>query len=235
MLEIKNITKSFGKNIILDNVSFNLQKGKITALLGENGAGKTTLLRILSGFFDADSGIIQYKNINLSSDRLPYLRNIGYVQEISSLYGDMNIYEFLQYTAQLRNINKNEIDSKILHVMQQLELTNVAWQKNETLSKGYKKRVELAYVLLSEPQIMLLDEPTEGLDPNQKQSLRKIIKDFAQNHIVLISTHTMEDVEAIADNVLLLHKGKILSDTTLHNFKQTADNDLLKSFRRLTK
>ena len=234
MLEVKNISKSFGHKKVLDNISFAVKKGQIVALLGENGAGKSTLLRILSGFFAADAGKVVLNRLNINSERLPTLQQIGYVQEISALYPEMTVYEFLSFVADVRQLPADKKMPQIKAAVNALELTDVLSQKNETLSKGYKKRVELAAMLVAEPAVLLLDEPTEGLDPNQKYALRQIIKQYAKTHTVIISTHTLEDVEALASRVLLLHKGVLQADTDLKTFKKTADNDLLKSFRKIT-
>jgi ABC-2 type transport system ATP-binding protein len=234
MLEVKNICKSFGSKKALNNVGFTVKKGQIVALLGENGAGKSTLLRILSGFYAADCGEVILNGLNLDTNRLSVLQQIGYVQEISALYPEMKVYEFLCFVADIRQLPVETKISQIKTVIAALELTDVLNQKNETLSKGYKKRVELAAMLISEPAVLLLDEPTEGLDPNQKHALRQIIKQYAKTHMVIISTHTLEDVEALASRVLLLHKGNLEADSELKTFKKTADNDLLKSFRKIT-
>ncbi len=234
MLEVKNICKSFGSKKALNNVGFTVKKGQIVALLGENGAGKSTLLRILSGFYAADCGEVILNGLNLDTNRLSVLQQIGYVQEISALYPEMKVYEFLCFVADIRQLPVETKISQIKTVIAVLELTDVLNQKNETLSKGYKKRVELAAMLISEPAVLLLDEPTEGLDPNQKHALRQIIRQYAKTHMVIISTHTLEDVEALASRVLLLHKGNLEADSELKTFKKTADNDLLKSFRKIT-
>ena len=234
MLKVENISKSFADKKVLDGISFTVKKGKIAALLGENGAGKSTLLRILSCFFRPDCGNVYIDDRDIYSHE-KYLDCVGYVQEVSSLYGDMTAYEFLCLTANLRKMEKNNIQTRIREVAALLEIKDVLWQKNETLSKGYKKRLELAAVLLAEPEVLLLDEPTEGLDPNQKSALRKIIKKYANSHTIIISTHTLEDVEELASQVLLLHKGKLMADTTLKEFKKEADDNLLASFQQATK
>jgi ABC-2 type transport system ATP-binding protein len=156
------------------------------------------------------------------------------VQEISALYGDMSVYDFLCFVANLRGLAPSEIMNVVKESVELLQLNSVLNQKNETLSKGFKKRVELAAVLLAKPEILLLDEPTEGLDPNQKAVIRQIIKKYAKQHIVIISTHTLEDVEALASKVLLLHKGRLQYDGDLKTFKKNAKNDLLASFQKAT-
>lgn len=235
MLKVNQISKSFGEKQALQHVCFSIKKGQIVALLGENGAGKSTLLRILSGFLEPDEGTVSIDDLCLSTYRKQFLSQIGYVQEISALYGDMSVFEFLNFVADLRRVAESEKNHRIKEVVELLELQDVLAQKNDTLSKGYKKRVELAAVMLAQPQILLLDEPTEGLDPNQKFSIRQTIKKYAKNHMIMISTHALEDVEAIADRVLLLHKGELLIDDTLSLFKKKAKNDLLESFRKVTK
>lgn len=234
MLNIENISKSFGDKTVLSDVSFRIETGKIVALLGENGAGKSTLLRILSGFFEADSGSVTLDNISLQTNRIEFLRHIGYVQEVSSMYGDMSVYDFLEFAAKIRKVSPFMRLRRMKRIVDQLQIKEVLSQKNETLSKGFKKRVELAALLLAEPDVLFLDEPTEGLDPNQKDTLRKIIKRYTLNHIIVISTHTLEDVEALADDVLLLHQGKLLFDGSLNDFKKKSKNNLLSSFQKAT-
>lgn len=234
MLEVKNVSKNFAAIEALKQVCFTLKKGDVTALLGENGAGKSTLLRIISGYIEASSGEVFVDKQEIRTSRLEALQKIGYVQEISSLYSDMSVYEFLKLEADLRKIPANDTDKSICESVKLLELDEVLTQSTDTLSKGYKKRVELAAVLLSKPQILLLDEPTEGLDPNQKVAVRNVIKKYAKNHAVIISTHTMEDVEAMATRVLLIHRGEIRADSSLTDFKKNARNDLLASFRKIT-
>ena len=234
MIRVENVSKAFNAKSVLDDISFQVKNGQIAALLGENGAGKSTLLRILGGYFDADSGTVRLNDIDLKTQRVRFLQDIGYVQEISALYSEMTVYDFLEFVAGIRQVSAAEVVGRIRTVAEMLQLQEVLTQKNETLSKGFKKRTELAGVLLAEPKVLLLDEPTEGLDPNQKATIRKIIKKYARNHTVIISTHTLEDVEALADTVLLLHKGKLLFDCDLAEFKKNAKNDLLASFQKAT-
>ena len=235
MLAAQNICKKFGDISALEDVSFKLKTGEITALLGKNGAGKSTLLKILSGYADADSGVIFIDNLKIDKKPVEYLSLIGYVPENGALYAEMTVFDFLQFTAQIRGAFPTQINRKITETSEELELTKVLTQKCDTLSKGYKKRVAIASALLTNPPVLLFDEPTEGLDPLQKQALYRILKKLAKNHIVLISTHLMEDVEAIADRILLLDKGKLLENQTLSEFKKSTKAGLTEAFKIATK
>lgn len=234
MLIIDNICKYFGKIKAVDAVSLKFDKNEAVVLLGENGAGKSTLFKIVSGFSEPDSGELLFENENIKNCRMKYLQNIGYVPEISALYGEMTTLEFLEFSADLKRMSAEQKSEKIEKMLSLLELRNVAFQSLGTLSKGYKKRAELAAAMLSEPKILLLDEPTEGLDPVQKESMRQIIKNYAKNNLVIISTHALEDVDALAQRVLLMHKGKMVADTKFAKFKKTAPESLLASFKKIT-
>lgn len=234
MLTVKNLCKKFGSIKAVDEISFDLKKGEIAVLLGENGAGKSTLLRIISGYLEPDAGEVEINGVNLRQDRMSFLRQIGYVQEVSSLYTEMTVAEFLEFVANIREINSLDIAEKVKNVINILELNDVVVQNLETLSKGFKKRVELAAVLVAEPEIVLLDEPTEGLDPLQKETIRKIIKKYAKKHTILISTHALEDAEALNGRILLMRKGKMLANESFSEFKKAAKNDLLASFKKIT-
>lgn len=234
MLIIENICKYFGKIKAVDAVSLKFDKNEAVVLLGENGAGKSTLFKIISGFSEPDSGELLFENENIKNCRMKYLQNIGYVPEISALYGEMTTLEFLEFSADLKRMSAEQKSEKIEKMLSLLELRNVAFQSLGTLSKGYKKRAELAAAMLSEPKILLLDEPTEGLDPVQKESMRQIIKNYAKNNLVIISTHALEDVDALAQRVLLMHKGKMVADTKFAKFKKTAPESLLASFKKIT-
>lgn len=234
MLIIDNICKYFGKIKAVDAVSLKFDKNEAVVLLGENGAGKSTLFKIISGFSEPDSGELLFENENIKNGRMKYLQNIGYVPEISALYGEMTTLEFLEFSADLKRMSAEQKSENIEKMLSLLELRNVAFQSLGTLSKGYKKRAELAAAMLSEPKILLLDEPTEGLDPVQKESMRQIIKNYAKNNLVIISTHALEDVDALAQRVLLMHKGKMVADTKFAKFKKTAPESLLASFKKIT-
>lgn len=233
MIEIKNITKDFGKIHALTDINFTLHCGKTTALVGENGAGKSTLMRIMCGYISPTHGQTLIFGHDIQTNRLKALSYIGYVPEISSLYDDMTVYDFLNWIAQIRGIK--QVEKTIITTAQKMQIIDVLEQKNATLSKGYKKRVEIASALLHQPKILILDEPTDGLDPNQKFELRQLIKQYAAENIVLISTHVLEDAD-IADNILMLSKGHIIYNNSIADFKkQSHASDLNEAFRILSK
>lgn len=235
MLIVQNITKKFNRFTALKDISFKIKSGEIVTLLGKNGAGKSTLLKIISGFIEADSGSVSLDDISLQTERLRFLENLAYVSENSTIYPDMSVFEFLEFTASIRCNIASQINRKILEICKLLEIQNVILQKCGTLSKGYKKRVLIAAALLANSSIILLDEPTEGLDPSQKRSLHKILKKLAKNHHVLISTHLMEDVEAISDRIILIDKGVLLHNLSLEEFKRISRTNLIDAFNLATK
>ena len=235
MIVAKNLSKNFGSFRALDNINFCISRGETVALLGPNGAGKTTLLRLLTGYYLPDGGEVTVSGYDISRERIKALRNIGYVPENSPLYGDMTVFDFLRFNAGLHNLPPSEFADRAAEVIAALCLENVINQKIETLSKGFKHRTGLAGSLLHRPKILLLDEPTEGLDPNQKFEFRRFIKDYGKKNIVLISTHIMEEVEALADRVILLNNGKLVRDTSPGELKKIAPaNDLQTAFRTIT-
>lgn len=232
MIEVSNISKLFGEKSALKDVSFNLNDGEITALIGENGAGKSTLMRIMCGYLAPTSGYVKIHDKDVSSERLSALKNIGYVPEISSLYGDMSVYDFLNWVAQIWGIDKT--DKAIMQASKQMAITDVLNEKIENLSKGFKKRVEIASAILHKPRFLILDEPTDGLDPNQKYDIREFIKKYAKEHSVLVSTHVLEDVD-VADRVIMLSHGKLIKDTNIADFKKISRRkDLSDAFRILS-
>lgn len=232
MIEIKNISKSFGSNNALVDVSATLNEGEIIALIGENGAGKSTLMRIMCGYLSPSNGEVLIYGNNIETNRIEALKFIGYVPEISSLYGDMIVYDFLKWVANIWNIKS--IDTTVLKVSKQMQITDVLTEKIDNLSKGYKKRVEIASALIHSPKILILDEPTDGLDPNQKFEIRNFIKDYSKDNIVLISTHVLEDAD-VADKVIMLSKGQIIKHTSVSDFKKISKNkSLSEAFRILS-
>ena len=235
MIEIKKLYKNFGRIKAINNVSLSLKQGEIVTLLGPNGAGKSTFMRLLTGFIYPDSGQITIMDNNIETNRIEALSNIGYVPENSPLYGDMTVFEYLHFISKIRNLDDSTFNNRYKKIIKQFSLIEVINQKIETLSKGFRHRVAIAGALLSSPKILILDEPTEGLDPNQKYELREFIKSYGQNNLVIVSTHIMEEVEALSTRVILINKGKILKNTTATELKQLSPSgNIDEAFRNIT-
>ena len=233
MIKIDNISKVFNTKKALDDVSLSLDLGSVVALIGENGAGKSTLMRIMTGYLPATSGNITVLGFDIEEKRLNALSHIGYVPEISALYGDMLVYNFLEWITDIWQIKEKK--NAIIEAAKQMKIIDVLDEKIENLSKGYKKRVEIASAILHKPRFLILDEPTDGLDPNQKHDIRVFIKEYTKNNnTVLVSTHVLEDAD-IADRVVMLSHGKVLKDTNIKEFKKISKkNSLSEAFRILS-
>ena len=229
-IEVNNLFKSFGNIYAVNDISFLASNG-IICLLGPNGAGKSTLMNMLSGFIAPDCGQIKIMNQDISLKSLECKTNIGFLPEGSPLYPDMSVKSFLQYIAKLKNVSADKI-SEAIKIAQ---ISNVIHQKIETLSKGYQRRVGFAQSILANPPILLLDEPTDGLDPNQKEHILKVIRKMAKNKTILISTHLLDEAETIADRIIIMDKGRIKADGSLHSvLQQTKSSDLSDAFKKLT-
>ncbi len=234
-LNIQNISKTFGNNKAVDNISFKTQIGEVIAILGPNGAGKSTLMNMISGFIAPSSGKIFVLEKDISSSPIEAKKHIGFLPEGSPLYPDLTVREFLNYMAELRGFSGAQKKQRIEEVLETAKIKEIFAQKIETLSKGYLRRVGFAQSIISNPEILLLDEPTDGLDPNQKEHMRNLIKALGQNKTFLISTHLLEEAQSIATRIILINKGKIIADGTLKDILFKADcTDLETAFKKLT-
>lgn len=235
-ISIKNLTKTFGDLDAVKDVSFKAGTGEIIALLGPNGAGKSTLMNMITGYLAPTSGEIEILGKDISQNALFAKENIGFLPEGSPLYPDMKVKTFLNYMAELRGLKGAAKKQRIEEVAQTAKINEIMDQKIETLSKGYLRRAGFAQSIISDPEILLLDEPTDGLDPNQKEHMRRLIADMKKNKTVLISTHLLDEAESIATRIILINRGRILVDGTLKDilFKAEADN-LEKAFSILTR
>ena len=216
-IEVKNITKLYGEQKALNNVSFSIEKGEIVGFLGPNGAGKSTMMKIIAGYIKASEGEVLVNNFDISTHKIEAQKNIGYLPENNPLYLDMYVKEYLQFNASVYKIAKEEVEKIITKV----GLTPEAHKKINQLSKGYRQRVGLAAALLHNPEVLILDEPTTGLDPNQLAEIRSLIKEVGKDKTVLFSTHILQEVEAICDRVILIHHGEIIADK---NLKELTEN-----------
>jgi ABC-2 type transport system ATP-binding protein len=212
-IEVSNISKSYGTQKALDAVSFSIQKGEIVGFLGPNGAGKSTLMKILTTYLSADEGSAIVNGHDVSTNTKEVQRSIGYLPEHNPLYLDLYVREYLAFNADVYKVAKSRIDE----VIQLTGLSTESHKKISQLSKGYRQRVGLANALLHNPDVLILDEPTTGLDPNQLMEIRNVIKNVGKDKTVFLSTHIMQEVEAICDRVIIIDKGKIVADKKLDN------------------
>ena len=214
MIQACELTKAFGDFKAVDGVSFEVKEGDILAFLGPNGAGKSTTMKMLTGFLTPTAGSAKIQGIDMQLDPIKAKSCIGYLPESTATYKSMTVIEFLTFMAEVRGLEKPEVTTRVSEVMAQTHLDKVAHQTIETLSKGYRQRVGFAQSLVHDPPILILDEPTDGLDPNQKHEIRKLIKSMAHNKAVILSTHILEEMEAIATRAIIIDEGKIIFDGT---------------------
>ena len=214
MIETKKLRKVFGPIEAVKGVSFRVDKGEVLGFLGPNGAGKSTVMRMLTCFLTPTSGTALVGGHDILTDSLAARRMVGYVPESNPVYGDMSVVSFLRFIAEMRGFRGAEIDRRVASAMDTCWLDSVRRQIIETLSKGFKRRVGLAQALLHDPEILILDEPTDGLDPNQKHEVRTLIRRMAPDKAIVISTHVLEEVEAVCTRAIIISDGRILEDKT---------------------
>jgi ABC-2 type transport system ATP-binding protein len=221
MIEVSNLTKRYGGHTAISDLSFTVGRGEIVGLLGPNGAGKTTTMRILSCFLPATSGTARVGGLDVFEEADEVRRRIGYMPENNPLYPEMRVREYLKFRARLKGLSRSRTRERVDHVLDQCGLAEVSRKIIGHLSKGFKQRVGLADALVHDPDLIILDEPTIGLDPKQIRSVRQLIKNLATNHTVLISTHILPEVEMTCNRVLILRHGKILAADSLDNLHRS--------------
>ena len=219
-LKIKNLTKKFGEQVALSNININIEKNGIIGLLGANGAGKSTLMKSIVGGLKIDSGEILFNNKDITTNEVETKSKIGFLPENNPLYLDMFVKEYLQFVANIHKIPYENVE-KVINLV---GLTPEKSKKIKQLSKGYKQRVGLAQAIVHRPDLLILDEPTNGLDPNQIVEIRNLIKEIGQEKTIIISTHIMQEVEALCSRVILIHKGNIIQDCPIDVFKGKFQN-----------
>jgi len=227
---IKELTKKYGEQLALNKVSFSIEQGEVVGLLGPNGAGKSTLMKSITNAINPDSGEILVNNVSVDTNPNETKKQIGFLQENNPLYMDMYVKEYLQFVMNIRGVDKKRVDE----VINLVGLSPEKHKKITQLSKGYKQRVGLAQAILSQPEILILDEPTNGLDPNQIIEIRELIREIGKNTTIILSTHIMQEVEALCSRVILLNKGEIVADQPIEEFKGQYQN-LEEAFQALTK
>ncbi|NBD95486.1 MAG: ATP-binding cassette domain-containing protein [Gammaproteobacteria bacterium] len=214
MLAARNLTRRFGTLLAVDDISFEVEPGTVLGFLGPNGAGKSTTMKMLTGFLSPSSGTAEVFGHDIRSDSVAARRMIGYLPEGAPLYGELTVSQLLHFIADARGFSGDERERKVADAAARLELGSVMEQTIETLSKGFKRRVGLAQAILHDPPVLILDEPTDGLDPNQKQQVRHLIREMAQDKIIVISTHILEEVDALCSRAMIIARGRLLADDT---------------------
>ena len=235
MISISNITKKFGDFVAVDNLSMDVKKGEVLGFLGPNGAGKSTTMKMVTGFMKPTQGTITVKGMNVEVDPIECKKLIGYLPEGAPLYGDMTPLNMLKFVSYIRGMTSREFKAALDIVVTKTEITDVINQPIDTLSKGYKRRVGLAQALIHDPEILILDEPTDGLDPNQKHQVRNLINEMGKKKAIIISTHILEEVDAVCSRACIIAKGKKIVDKKPKELKKSFKNNNLDSiFREIT-
>ncbi|MEZ5962966.1 MAG: ATP-binding cassette domain-containing protein [Planctomycetota bacterium] len=235
MIQVNQLCKRYGAIVAVDNMSFQVGRGEVLGFLGPNGAGKSTTMKILSCFVRPDSGTAILDGCDILTDPVGVRRRLGYVPENAPLYDEMTAGSFLQFVCDARGIRGRKAKDAIDRVVQLCNIGSVYHQVIETLSKGYKRRVGLAQAFLHDPDILILDEPTDGLDPNQKHDVRELIRAMGKDKCIIVSTHILEEVDAVCSRAIIIARGKILADGKPDELSRRGDGKLETYFRQITR
>jgi ABC-2 type transport system ATP-binding protein len=214
MIQVENLSRQFGDFVAVDNLSFSVKPGEVLGFLGPNGAGKSTTMKMLTGFLRPTSGRVMVFEHDMWQNPLPAKKMIGYLPEGAPSYGEMSVHGFLDFIAAVRGFSGAEKKRVIDVAVEKAALGDVVLQTIETLSKGYRRRVGIAQAILHDPRVLILDEPTDGLDPNQKHHVRELIRNLSQEKLVIVSTHILEEVSAVCTRAMIIARGKLLVDDT---------------------
>lgn len=220
MIEVKNITKKYGSVVAVDNISFKINEGEIVGLLGPNGAGKSTTMNMITGYIEPTEGEIIVEGYDISKKSKKAKSQIGYMPEGVPLYSDLTVKEFVTYMAELKKVDKKVRKEKVEKIIEQTGLKDVEKKLTRNLSRGYKQRVSMAGALVGEPKILILDEPTVGLDPKQITEIRALIKELGKTHTIILSSHILSEVSQICNKVIIINKGKIIAIDTPENLEK---------------
>ena len=235
MIKINNLSKKFGHLTAVEDISFQVEPGEVLGFLGPNGAGKSTTMKMITGFLAPTGGDIEVSGFNVANDPIEVKKRIGYLPEGAPSYGEMTPAQYLEFIAQVRQLSSKNKTDRTKEVIQQLHLDKVLNQSIDTLSKGFKRRVGLAQAILHDPEVLILDEPTDGLDPNQKFEVRELIKKIAPDKVIIISTHILSEVDAICSRAIIIADGKILADDTPEGLRNKSSSDKMDDiFREIT-
>lgn len=219
MIEIKNLHRAYDNFVAVDNVSFSIEKGEIVGLLGHNGAGKTTIMKMISGYLEPGSGQIKIDDLDIAEHRTEVQQRLGYLPEVLPVYPEMSVADYLDYAARLKGLDGHEATTEISRVIRATDISSKLIAPISTLSRGYKQRVGVAQAILGKPRLLILDEPTNGLDPTQTHQMRDLIRQIARDATVILSTHIMQEVDALCDRVLIMRSGELALDSKLQDLR----------------
>ena len=225
MIEVKNITKKYGSFTAVDNISFKIEEGEIIGLLGPNGAGKSTTMNMITGYIEPTEGEIKVEGYDISKKPKKAKSQIGYMPEGVPLYSDLTVKEFVTYMAELKKVDRKTRKEKVEKIIKQTGLKDVEKKLTRNLSRGYKQRVSMAGALVGEPKILILDEPTVGLDPKQITEIRSLIKELGKTHTIILSSHILSEVSQICNKVIIINKGKIVAIDTPENLEKKVESN----------
>lgn len=220
MIEVTNLTKKYGPNVAVDNISFTVEDGEIVGFLGPNGAGKSTTMNMITGYISSTEGTVKIDGFDILEQPEQAKRRIGYLPELPPLYMDMDVEEYLNFVADLNNLKKDEKQKAVKSAMEVTQITNMKKRLIKNLSKGYKQRVGLSQALIGNPDVLILDEPTVGLDPKQIIEMRDVIKGLGKKHTIILSSHILSEVSALCDRVIIISNGKIVASDTPENLSK---------------
>lgn len=224
MIEVENLHKHFGSKVAVDGVSFTVKKGEVLGFLGPNGAGKSTTMRMVTGYLPATQGRVRIGGADIEENEIEAKSKIGYLPEAAPLYSDMTVEAFLRFAAEMRRVPASEIQAAVDKAIETTFLEPVRHQSVDTLSKGYRHRTCFAQSIIHDPEVLILDEPTDGLDPNQKHEIRQLIRRMGETKAILFSTHILEEVEASCTRAIIIDRGKVVADGTPEELKARATN-----------
>lgn len=214
MIEVSNLTKQYGQHLAVNNISFTVNEGEIVGFLGPNGAGKSTTMNIITGYLSATEGTVSIDGFDILESPEDAKKRIGYLPDLPPLYGDMLVKEYLNFVCDIKNVKKENRKKMIDNIMESVRITDMANRMIKNLSKGYRQRVGLAQAMIGFPPVLILDEPTVGLDPKQIIEMRDVIKKLGRNHTIILSSHILSEVSAVCDRVMIINKGKIVASDT---------------------
>ena len=229
MISVSNLSRSYGSTVAVDNVSFEITNGEVVGLLGHNGAGKTTIMKMITGFIEPSSGSVEVDGLVLGENTVGIQKKIGYLPENCPVWPEMRVTDYLIYQAKLHLVEEARIGSLVSEAIGKTRLTEKATARIDTLSRGYRQRVGVAQALLHKPDILILDEPTNGLDPNQILQMRELIKELAKSSTVIVSTHVLQEVQAICERVLIMRGGQLVLDSKIKDLQ--SENKIIFNFQ----